>query len=54
MKIKRPILVEVEWVDVLATSGWEKLEEVNIPTLKTYGYLVYKDKDSIKVSSTKE
>jgi hypothetical protein len=54
VKIKRPILVEVEWVDVLATCGWEKLEEVNIPTLKTYGYLVYKDKDSIKVSSTKD
>ena len=54
MKIKKPKLVEVEWVDVLATSGWEKLEEVKPPVLYTYGYLVYKDKDTIKVSCTKD
>jgi hypothetical protein len=51
---KNPKLVEVEWVDILATSGWEKLEEVVPPTFYTYGYLVYKDKDVIKVSSTKD
>ena len=54
MKIKNPKLVEVEWVDIFATSGWEKLEEVNPPHLHTYGYLVYKDKDTIKVASTKD
>ena len=42
MKIKNPKLVEVEWVDIFATSGWEKLEEVNPPHLHTYGYLVLK------------
>jgi|TARA_R100000750_G_C2284718_1_gene72579 hypothetical protein len=50
----KPKLVEVEWVDILATSGWEKVEDVNPPTFYTYGYLIYKDKDVIKVSSTKD
>ena len=54
MKLKKPKLVEVEWVDVLATSGWEKLDEVNPPTFYTYGYLVYKDKYTIKVACTKD
>jgi len=54
VKIKNPKLVEVEWVDIFATSGWEKIEEVNPPCFYTYGYLVYKDKDTIKVSSTKD
>jgi poly-D-alanine transfer protein DltD len=31
VKIKNPKLVEVEWVDIFATSGWEKLDEVNPP-----------------------
>ena len=50
----KPKLVEIEWVDILATSGWEKLDEVNPPTFYTYGYLVYKDKDTIKVACTKD
>ena len=25
----RPKFVEIEWVDILATSGWEKPEEVD-------------------------
>ncbi len=54
MKIKKPKLVEVEWLDIFATSGWEKLDEVNPPVLHTYGYLVFKDKDTIKVASTKD
>ncbi len=54
MRHKNPKLVEVEWVDIFATCGWEKIEEVNPPHLHTYGYLVYKDKDTIKVASTKD
>ena len=50
MKIKKPLLVEVEWVDIFATCGWEKLEEVVSPTFYTYGYMVYKDKNTIKVN----
>ena len=54
MRIKKPVLVEVEWVDIFATCGWEKLEEVVSPTFYTYGYMVYKDKNIIKVSCTKD
>ena len=50
----KPKLVEIEWVDILATSGWEKLEEVVPPTFYTYGYLVFKDKDTIKVACTRD
>ena len=52
--LMKPKLVEIEWVDILATSGWEKLDEVNPPTFYTYGYLVYKDKNTIKVACTKD
>ena len=54
MKIKNPKLVEVEWVDIFATCGWEKLDEVVSPSFYTYGYLVYKDKNTIKVACTKD
>jgi len=54
VKIKKPSLVEVEWRDIFATCGWEKLEEVIPPTFYTYGYLIYKDKDTIKVACTKD
>ncbi len=54
MKVKKPLLVEVEWRDIFATCGWEKLEEVISPTFYTYGYLIYKDKDTIKVACTKD
>ena len=54
MKVKKPLLVEVEWRDVFATCGWEKLEEVIPPTFYTYGYLIYKDKNTIKVACTKD
>lgn len=54
MKVKKPLLVEVEWRDIFATCGWEKLEEVIPPTFYTYGYLIYKDKDTIKVACTKD
>ena len=54
MKIKNPKLVEVEWVDIFATCGWEKLDEVVPPSFYTYGYMVYKDKYTIKVACTKD
>ena len=54
MKVKKPLLVEVEWRDIFATCGWEKLEEVIPPTFYTYGYLIYKDKNTIKVACTKD
>ena len=45
-------LVEIVWRDILGTSGWEKIEEVNPPLFKTYGYLVHKDKRCVKVAHT--
>ena len=45
-------LVELVWRDILGTSGWEKVEEVNPPTFKTYGFLVHQDERSVKVEHT--
>jgi len=50
--MKNPKLVEVVWRDILGTSGWEKIEEVNPPLFKTYGFLVHKDKRCVKVAHT--
>jgi len=50
--VKKPKLVEIVWRDILGTSGWEKLEEVNPPLFKTYGFLVHKDKLTVKVAHT--
>ena len=50
--MNNPKLVEIVWRDILGTSGWEKIEEVNPPTFKTYGFLVHQDKCSIKVAHT--
>ena len=41
-------LVVVEWLDILATSGWEKEDEVEPQRMWTVGYLVQKDKKVIK------
>ena len=50
--MKKPKLVEIVWRDILGTSGWVKLEEVNPPLFKTYGFLVHKDKRCVKVAHT--
>ena len=50
--MKKPKLVEIVWRDILGTRGWEKLEEVNPPLFKTYGFLVHKDKRCVKVAHT--
>ena len=33
---------------------WTKAEELDPPVFETWGWLVYKDKDTIKVASTKD
>jgi len=50
--VKNYKLVELVWRDILGTSGWEKVEEVNPPTFKTYGFLVHQDERSVKVAHT--
>tara|TARA_R100001086_G_scaffold237546_1_gene161669 strand:+ start:58 stop:297 length:240 start_codon:yes stop_codon:yes gene_type:complete len=51
---KKPRLVTVEWRDILGTSGWEKPSEVDPPTFWTVGYLIKKNKEVIKIASTKD
>ena len=50
--MNNPKLVEIVWRDILGTSGWEKIEEVNPPTFKTYGFLVHQDEPTVKVAHT--
>ena len=50
--MNNPKLVEIVWRDILGTSGWEKIEEVNPPTFKTYGFLVHQDERTVKVADT--
>tara|TARA_Y100000310_G_scaffold197974_1_gene198006 strand:- start:188 stop:523 length:336 start_codon:yes stop_codon:yes gene_type:complete len=45
-------LVIVTWRDILSCSGWEKQEDVDCPELKTVGWLVSEDTDTIKIAST--
>ena len=48
----RPKFVEIEWVDILATSGWEKPEEVDPTRCWSVGYLIFKDDKTIKIANT--
>jgi len=52
--MKLGVLCSVEWLDILATSGWEKKDEVEPQRLWTVGYLVQKDRRVIKVANTKD
>jgi hypothetical protein len=45
-------LMIVEWVDIIACAGWEPHEEVEIPRLKSVGWLVYADNDVVKIANT--
>lgn len=47
-------LVVVEWLDILATAGWEKEDEVEPQRFWTVGYLVQKDRKVVKVATTKD
>ena len=52
--MKLGILCLIEWLDIYATSGWEKKDEVEPQRLWTVGYLVQKDRKVIKVANTKD
>jgi hypothetical protein len=49
-KVKK--LVLVEWVDIIADSGWEVSEDCHLPTFYTVGWLEYQDDKVLKISST--
>ena len=50
--MRKPTLCVVTWRDILSCSGWEKESEVECPTIKQVGWLVSKNKDTIKIAST--
>lgn len=46
-------LIYVEWVDAVASSGWEKHEEAeSIHLCRSIGYVVKEDKDCLILAST--
>jgi hypothetical protein len=47
-------LVCVEWVDIFASAGWEKEDEIEPPTFWNVGYLVRQDKRVVKIATTKD
>ena len=47
-------LAEVHWLDTVASAGWESLKDVNPAIMQTTGYVVYKDKEVIKIANTKD
>ena len=47
-------LVVIEWLDIYATSGWEKIDEVEPQRIWTVGYLVHQDKKVVKIATTKD
>ena len=46
--------VEVEWIDIISTSGWEKSEDTKMPTFWSYGYLVNHDDEEVRIATTKD
>jgi len=46
--------VEVEWIDIISTSGWEKSEDTKMPTLWSYGYLINHDDEEVRIATTKD
>ena len=51
-KRKEYNLCIITWVDILATSGWEKEKEIECPELVSIGWLIHQDRKTIKIAST--
>ena len=47
-------LAEVHWLDIVASAGWESIKDVNPAVMETTGYIVYRDKEVIKIANTKD
>ena len=52
--VRKGQLVEVVWQDITAYSDWTPLPEVKLPTFKTIGYLVEKNKERVILAHTKD
>lgn len=46
--------VEVEWIDIISTAGWEKSDETTMPIFWSYGYLVNHDHQEVRIATTKD
>tara|TARA_R110000824_G_scaffold13654_3_gene59158 strand:- start:842 stop:1078 length:237 start_codon:yes stop_codon:yes gene_type:complete len=44
----------IEWLDIYASAGWEKADEIEPQRLWSIGYLIYKDKGVLKIANTKD
>jgi len=47
-------LITVEWVDTIESSGWDKAEEINPPTLWTTGWLILQTDKVVKIANTRD
>ena len=50
----KPKLVTVEWIVTIESSGWDKAEEVNPPTLWTTGWLILQTDKVVKLANTRD
>jgi len=47
-------LVCVEWLDIYASAGWEKEDEIEPQNFWSVGYLIVKDSRVLKIANTKD
>ena len=45
-------LVYLEWVDTVASAGWETKDNVNTKLVKQVGWVVQNDDTTVKIAST--
>jgi len=45
-------LFKIVWRDIIACSGWEPHEEVEVPSMISVGWLVHTDDDVVKIANT--
>ena len=49
---KKPPLVILIWRDIIKDPGWDKHKEVDCPVLRSVGWKVYEDSETIKIADT--
>jgi len=55
MKLKKDDIVEIQWLDIIASSAWHKEEQAsrfNPADCKSLGYFLNEDKNCVRISST--
>mgnify|MGYP003146506378 CR=1 FL=1 len=46
--------VEVEWLDIVSTAGWEKSEDTKLAVFWSYGFLINHDKEEVRIAVCKD